>query len=54
MNTLFLHFGRVMLFLAEFESAITPKYAGHYAQRKLDIEYWRGEVHRKQVRGSCA
>lgn len=54
MSRLLLRFCRTMLFFAEFESAITPKYAGHYAQRKLDVEYWRGEVHRKQIRGSHA
>jgi hypothetical protein len=49
MNKTLMYFCRIMLALARFEAAITPKYAGHYMQRKLDIQHWESEYHKKQL-----
>ncbi len=40
---------RFMAFMAEFEVAITPRSAPHYAQLKVDAEHWRGELNRHLV-----
>lgn len=41
---------RVMIFLSGFELAVTPKYAGHYGQLRLDVAYWECEYHKQLVR----
>lgn len=44
-----IYFLRFMAFITEFEVAITPSSARHYAQLKTDAERWRGEVDRYQI-----
>lgn len=41
-----LTFTKIILWLVEFEIAITPKYAAHYGQLKMDRMYWQGQVQR--------
>jgi len=41
-----LFISKIILWFVEFEIAITPRYAQHYMQLKMDRMYWQGQVSR--------